>query len=169
MKPCQDHQETLLLDVYGELAPKERSAWERHLEVCEGCRQERERLLHLVHRLKETMPSPRVSPERASALADSIKRNLRGERKKRWWEKELWGLQNRLIPALAAVCLLIVAFGWFSLREYRPSLPFWEISNPNSEEQRIATDLELIKNLELLEEMDVIQKLVHVVNDRNDT
>ena len=167
MKPCQDHQETLLLDVYGELAPKERSAWERHLEGCKGCRQERERLLHLVQRLKETMPSPVLSPGRARVLADSIKRNLRGEQNKRWWKKELWGFHNRLIPALGAVCLLIVAFGLFSLREYRPA-SFRAIFDLNSEEQMIARDLDLVKNLELLEEMDVIQKLVRAVDERND-
>lgn len=166
MKPCQDHQESLLLDVYGELAPNERPAWERHLEVCEGCRQERERLLHLLQRLKETMPSPTLSPERASVLADSVKRNLKGEQKKTWWEKKLWGFSNRLIPALAAVCLVIAAVGWFSMREYRPSPSFRAISKLKSEEQMIAKDLELIKNLELLEEMDVIQKLVRVVDDR---
>ena len=27
MKACQDYQETLLLDVYGELTPTEREAW----------------------------------------------------------------------------------------------------------------------------------------------
>lgn len=168
MKPCQDHQETLLLDVHGELPPNERPAWKRHLEVCEACRQERERLLYLLWRVKETMPLPRISPERAHVLVDSIKRDVRGERKKSWWKKELWGFPNRLIPALAGVCLLIVAFGWFSLREYKPFSLFRAISSPHSEDQITAGDLELVKNLELLEEMDVIQKLVHVVDDRND-
>ena len=41
------------------------------------------------------------------------------------------------------------------------------VSNLQSEEQILVKDLDIIKNLELLEEMDTLQKLVHVV-DRGD-
>ena len=45
MKPCSDYQEMLLLDVYGELNPAERRAWENHLSTCEHCRKEKEQLV----------------------------------------------------------------------------------------------------------------------------
>lgn len=167
MKPCQDHQETLLLDVYGELAPGEREAWEKHLEACEGCRHERERLNQFLQQMKEVMPAPSLAPENAGALADSIIKGLKREKEKRWWKGRRWGIPNRLVPAIAVVCLLIVAFGWFSMREGETPSTFQTGRSLTSEQQMIAKDLEVIRNLELLEEMEVLEKLVQVVDERN--
>ena len=167
MKACQDHQETLLLDVYGELAPAERETWERHLAGCEGCRHERERLGKLLLQLKEAMPTPSLSPEKAGALVDSILKERQKEGEKRWWKGRLWRSPHRFVPAIAAVCLMIVVFGWFSLREIKTPSTFQNSSNVHSEQQMIARDLEVIRNLELLEEMEVLEKLVRVVDERN--
>ncbi len=167
MKPCQDFQETLLLDVYGELAPPAREAWERHLGVCEGCRGERERLHQFLRQLKEAMPAPSLTREKARALADSILKELETEGEKKWWKGRFWRFPNRLVPAIAAVCLVILVFGWLSMRKAK-TLPFFQAgTNLNSEQQMIAKDLEVIRNLELLEEMEVLEKLVRVVDERN--
>lgn len=164
MKPCPDHKETLWLDVYGELDPNERPAWEKHLETCEGCRQERKQLLRLLETVKAAMPSPALSREKAGALASSITRKLRGEREETWWQKRLIGIPHRLIPALAAASILIVAFGWFSIKGLRSPSSMRSISNLQSEEQILVKDLDIVKNLELLEEMDTLQKLVQAVD-----
>ena len=167
MKACQDHQETLLLDVYGELAPAERETWERHLAGCKGCLRERERLRQLLLQLKEAMPTPSLAPEKAGALADSILKDLQTEGEKRWWKGRWWGFPHRLVPAMAVVCLMIVVFGWFSVREIKTPSTFQTGKNLHSEQQMIARDLEVIRNLELLEEMEVLEKLVQVVDERN--
>lgn len=164
MKPCPDHKETLWLDVYGELDPNERPAWEKHLETCEGCRQERAQLFRLLQTMKVNMPSPELPPEKAEALARSITRNLRCAREETWWQKWLWGRPNRLIPALTAACILIVALGWFSLQGLRTPSSMRSISNLKSEEQILVKDSDIIKNLELLEEMDTLRKLVQLVD-----
>jgi hypothetical protein len=112
------------------------------------------------------MPTPAFSPANARALAGSIRRRLREEEKKTYWRNRLFGIPNRLIPALAAACLLIVAFGWFSLREPKaPTLP-QAVSDLQSEEKMLANDLDVIRNMELLEEMETLQKLVQVVDGR---
>lgn len=167
MKFCQDRQETLLLDVYDELAPHARSAWEAHLEACQGCRQERDRLRQLLQQMKEVMRSPTLSPEKAGALADSILEALKGERRGAWWQGKLWGFPSRLIPAVASVCLVIAAFAWFGMRETESPSTFQAKTDLHSEQQMIAKDLEVIRNLELLEEMEVLEKLVRVVDERN--
>jgi hypothetical protein len=149
MKPCDDHKETLWLDVYGELVAKDRPAWEKHLAGCE----------------EEAMPAPTLSPQESSALTDAIQRNVRKEREKIWWGKRPFGLPNRLIPVLAAACLVVVAIGWFTLRGLKTPSSIEVASELKTEEQVIAKDLEIIKNLELLEEMDVIQQLVRVVGN----
>ncbi len=167
MKPCQDQQETLLLDVYGELAPSEREEWERHLEACEGCCHERERLRQFLQQMKEVMPAPSLAPEKARALADSIIKGLKREKEKRWWRGRGWGIPKRLLPAIAAACLMILAFTWFSMREVEPPSTFRTGGGLTSDQQMIARDLEVIRNLELLEEMEVLEKLVQVVDERN--
>ena len=48
MKSCPNHQKTLWLDVYGELAAEERPAWERHLKICGSCRLERQKLVQML-------------------------------------------------------------------------------------------------------------------------
>ena len=164
MKPCPDYKETLWLDVYGELDPHEGPAWEKHLETCEGCRQERKQLLRLLQTVKANMPSPALSPEKAGALVSSITRKLGREREETWWRKRLLHIPNRLIPALAAACILMVALGWFSMKGLRSPSSLRSIPSLKSEEQILVKDLDIIKNLELLEEMDTLQKLVQVVD-----
>jgi predicted anti-sigma-YlaC factor YlaD len=167
VKACQDHQETLLLDVYGELTPTEREAWERHLKVCPDCRRERERLHQLLLQLKEATPAPYLSPEKAGAMAEAILQARQKEGEKRWWKGKLWGSPYRFVPVMAVVCLMIVVFGWFSLRQIKTPSSLQTDANLHSEQQMPAKDLEVIRNLELLEEMEVLEKLVRVVDERN--
>lgn len=167
MKPCQDHHETLLLDVYGDLAPGEREAWEKHLEACEGCRHERARLNQFLQQMKKAMPIPHLSPEKAEALAESIVKELQREKEERWWQGRFWGFPNRLLPAIATACVMILAFAWFSSREFEIPSTFRTGRRLTSEQKMMAKDLEVIRNLELLEEMEVLEKLVQVVDERN--
>jgi len=164
MKPCPEHEETLWLDVCGELDPNERPAWEKHLEVCENCRREREYLALMLQTVRVNTPSPILSREETLALASSIARKLREERKETWWRKRLFGIPNSLVPALTAACILIVALGWFSMKGLRsPS----SMTHLNSEERILAKDLDIIRNLDMLEEMDTLQRLVQVVDNGN--
>jgi len=167
MKACPNHQETLWLDVYGELDPVKRSVWEQHLETCAGCREERQRLLGLLDRVKDQMTPPQLPPKKASALSWSIKRGLREQQATPQWWKGLLGEPNRLIPSLVAVSLVFVALGWFTINKvYGPS-SLQKFSSPKSEEQMVVKDSEVINNLDLLEEMDTLRKLVQVVDNRD--
>ncbi|OPX36764.1 MAG: hypothetical protein B1H12_06440 [Desulfobacteraceae bacterium 4484_190.2] len=167
MKPCPNHQETLWLDVYGELDPIKRSAWERHLKTCTGCREERQRLLGLLDLVRDEMAPPQLSPKKASALSWSIKRGLREQRANARWWKGLLSMPNRFIPALAAVSLLIVALGWFAVSKVQSPSSIQNLADLKSEEQVMVKDLEVIDNLDFLEEMDTLRKLVQVVDNRD--
>jgi predicted anti-sigma-YlaC factor YlaD len=166
MEPCPDYKETLWLDVYGELDPNERPNWERHLEECEACREERKQLLGMIQTVKEAVPSPALSPEKAQAIASSIKRKMSNEREDVWQRKRLFGTANRLIPALATICLLIVALSWFSLQELKKPPAVQMISDLALEEQIISEDLDVIRNLELLQEMETLEKLVKFLDKK---
>jgi hypothetical protein len=124
-------------------------------------------LHQLLLQLKEAAPAPHLSREEAGAMAEAILKAYRKESEKRWWKEKLWGSPHRLVPAIAVACLMIVVFGWFSLREIKTPSTFQNGGNLHLEQQMIVGDLEVIRNMELLEEMEVLEKLVHVVDERN--
>jgi hypothetical protein len=116
--------------------------------------------------MKEIIPTPELSPMQSRELTDAITRKLGEKQKKSWWQK--WDLTGgyRLIPALAAACLIIVALGWFSLKVLNDSPSSQPIVGQNGGSSLITEDMEVIENLEFLEEMDILDKLVERVDNR---
>lgn len=160
MKPCPDYKEILWLDVYGELNPHQHPAWEKHLQNCEACRQERKRILELIQIVKTTMTSPSLAPDPTDALASSIAQKIRNESEEMTWKRRVLIKPHKLIPALVMAFFLIVALGWFSLKGIRNFTSVQRVPDLALEEQVSSEDLDIIKNLELLREMEVLEKLV---------
>ena len=170
MKHCDKWQETLWLDVHGELSPQDRLKWEKHLEVCRPCYQERAQLLHLLKNVNDAMPEPSISHEDAGVLYNAITGRLKEEhRGKNRWRKWMFEGHIKPIYAFAACCLLIVAFGWFGLKGSKQTNRVKAISDSGAKEQLIATDMDLLENLKLLEEMDTLEKLDQVMGKRGTT
>jgi len=168
MKPCPDRHETILLAAYGELDPEQRQDWENHRTACPGCRGEYEALLRLLGRIKESMSVPVLSEKRAGSMLRSVKRGLRKERQKPSWWKEWLVRPNRLVPALATACLVLITFGWFGTNLIQSPDTDREALGPTVENEAVLKDLEIIKNIEFLEELDTLQELVTVL-DRNES
>jgi hypothetical protein len=170
MKHCDKWQEILWLDVHGELSPQVRLKWEKHLEECRPCYQERTRLLQLLKNVSETMPEPSLSHEDAGVLYHAIAGRLKEEhRDKNRWRKWMFEGHIKPIYALAACCLLIVAFGWFGLKGSQQTTRVGTISTLGAKEQLIVTDRDLLENLDLLEEMDTLERLDQVIGKRETT
>ena len=165
MKACPDRYESLLLDVYGELDPVERPLLEQHLASCLGCRDERQYLLRLLDRIREEMPARELSADKARVMSLSVRRGLVEEKGSLPWWKGLFVSPTRLIPALAAACLVVVSVGWFSLKTLQgPVLE--QRRNLNPEKQMIQNDFEVISNLDFLQDLDVVNELVRVVDEK---
>lgn len=164
MKPCADRHEMIRLAAYGELDPEQRQDWEQHRTVCVGCRGEYEALLRFIVRIKESMPVPELSEERASSMLWSVKRGLREDRGKSSGWREWLVRPNRLVPALATACLVLITFGWFGMDLIQSPDTDRDALGPSVENQVVLKDLEVIKNIEFLEEMDTIQELVTVLD-----
>jgi anti-sigma factor RsiW len=167
MKPCTHYQDTLLLDVYGELKPQERPEWEKHLEHCEPCRVERERLLILVRTVKATVSSPHLALKKTEGLPRAIQRAWREGLDQKANRKKWWDVPVRFAPALAAACLVIAAASWFSFKELRQADLTPKGRGVVLEEHLASEDLEVVKNLDLLEEMENVEKLVDLLDRRN--
>jgi predicted anti-sigma-YlaC factor YlaD len=160
MKPCSDYQAMLLLDVYGELNPAERRAWENHLSTCEHCRKEKEQLLQLLQTIKTALPAPTLSPDKIAEHVRSIQWKLREEANLPWWRKVRFHLPYRLVPALTTACLLLIIASWFGVKEFRKVGLLPTSPQTTSEEQINRNDLEVVENLDFLKEMEDVKKLV---------
>ena len=166
MNGCPDRYETILLDIYGELDSSQRSSLVQHLANCRGCREEHQKVLQLFEQIRGGFPPVLLSEGKAKTLSSSIKRKLLEEKVHRpFWKGFL--SPSSLIPALAAACIVIVSVGWFSLRmvSHSPSQDL-QARNAIQEEQVSPNDMEVISNLDLLEELDVLKILVHVVDGK---
>ena len=162
MKACPDRQEILCLDVHGELSPEMHLGLQKHLESCAGCREERSRLLKMLQRVREAIPTPGLPSEAANRFCWAVKNDMNGLEGKRGGRS--WLSPKRLLPALSGVALLVMAVGWFTMKGLHGPPMVSKSSNLLHEDNVMAKDLDLIKNLKLLEEMDALQKLVQVVD-----
>jgi anti-sigma factor RsiW len=165
VKVCADWREKLLLDVHGELPASEQPAWQRHLETCPVCHEERQELMGLLKAMREAMSTPGVSPEHARALRESVTMGWHAKRVSGWWRGLIFGLSLRPVPALVAAGFLLAALGWLGLHEFRGTSH--TVRGPEASKQVRISDLEVIENLDLLEHLDDVERIVRVVDHRN--
>jgi anti-sigma factor RsiW len=165
VKSCTDRRETLLLDIHGELSASEQTAWQRHIETCPGCRQDRQELVWLLKAAKEAMPAPALSPEHAKAFRESVTMCWRATRARVWSRGPFFGMSFARLPALVAAGFLLVVVSWFGLQGLRSTSHI--LRGPEAPKRVMASDAEVIENLDLLEHIDDIERIVQVVDHRN--
>jgi len=165
VKVCTDQRERLLLDIHGELPASEQAGWQRHLDACSGCRQEQQKILRLLDSAREAMPVPKLAPERANSLRESVMMHWQARRSRVWWRGQLFGMSLRPVPALVATGFLLVGLGWFGLQELRNTSD--TLRAPEASKQVVVSDAEVIENLDLLEHLDDIERVVRVVDHRD--
>lgn len=166
MKSCSRYQERVWMDIHGELESEFHSDLEKHMETCTECSHEHEDLKLFVKKVKSAVPSPVLSTEEKRTMSRAIMQELRKEQEMPAWRKWIQYPSGIRIPALVTACLVLIIFGWFGTQEHKADGPVKTASNLNLEDQLIIKDFNVINNLELLEEMDALEKLVNVVDQR---
>lgn len=170
MQACEHLIENLTLYVYGELDPATGTKVADHLQNCEGCRNEYRRLSSVLDKIREASVSPQLSPLQARSMAAEISRTLKAGTRRTWWHQYLTLLPARLAPTVAiagALVLTVAVIGYLGLNRTPDTVTVSQ--NQNEELMLSDKDLEILDNLELLKEMDAIQKLSRVVNPDGET
>ena len=164
MPACPQHQETLWLDVYDELAASARGGWEAHLAGCEGCREEKVRMAKLLGTVKDAMQPPAMETPVANEMVRAIRRKLSPASHTPWWRPRMFGRPLGLVPAMAAFALLIMTVGVLSYRTLNSPSELTASAPGDTPTQVITADIELLKHMDLLRELDAVQKLVQVID-----
>jgi anti-sigma factor RsiW len=160
MQTCRNHNETLMLDVLDELTdPRVRREWEGHLASCSGCRTEKARMLHLLGQVRASGTPPELSDAEAQRMTGAVSREIRN----RPGRVSRTGWSFRLVPALAAAGALIITVmaGYWLQGSFFGS---GRLADLTAESQLEAPDLDVVKHLDLLRDMDTIEKLIQIVD-----
>jgi len=165
MEACHDQQKNLVLYVYDELDSNSGIEIENHLSRCKFCRSEYQQLLSLLGNIRDAVSSPELSPKQVNSLVGNIKWELRDRKKDKWWRRYLDFRPAYMIPAIAAACMIIITAGIIGYVKNNNTNEVQPVAVQQNEELMLSdTDLEIVKNLEFLKEMDAIQKLSQVVD-----
>ena len=169
MEACHNQKKKLVLYVYGELDSNSGKEIENHLARCKFCRSEYQQLLSLLGNIKEAVASPELSPKHVKSLVANIKWKLNDRQKEKWWRRYLDFRPAHMIAAIATACILIIAAGIIGYVKINDTSEFQPVAVQKNEELMLSdTDLEIVKNLEFLKEMNAIQKLSQVVDLNGD-
>ncbi len=82
-----------------------------------------------------------------------------------WWRGLFFGMSLRPVPVLVAAGFLLAVLGWFGLQGLRNTSD--ALRGPEGPKQVMVSDEDVIENLDLLEHIDDVERIVQVVDDRD--
>lgn len=167
MKSCAEYKEILFLDIYGELDSVTRSKWKAHLSECEICKQEYTGMLSLVGKVKGVMTPPPLPEADSQSMIRAVRAEMiqgEGIRSKPGRLRRSW----RLSPAIATACVFAAIISIWSVGSFDSHLDKDRGAGKDYSQGVRVEDLEIIKNLDLLKQMDSVEKLVHALDEPDD-
>jgi hypothetical protein len=153
---CQIFEADLVLFHYGELEESACQSVETHLKSCTACRDS-------LGEMKNLMPMTVARDEPPAPFWSDYSRELRAKldtvaAKPSWWESILSWMRPIPMPALAAFAVVLLAVTFTVGKKY------WDTPNAPDDDEVIALmstdqDLDLLKNLEILDALDVLEAM----------
>lgn len=167
MSVCPPYRDTLILDILAELDPRRQDEWQQHLAGCPGCRAEKEAARNALDLARTAYEPPSLGDADAAVMRRQVIQTLTGKSKSRSPQK-LFFLSRGFVSAFAATCVLLImiGFGTFDLFD-RPATN-QDTSLALIQEQVPADEIAIITHMDLLNNLDALNKIAKVV-DQSDT
>jgi hypothetical protein len=141
-----------------------RNAWQDHLDGCPVCRTERDTLAKVLKTVKTAHIRPALNETDASVMRNRVIKALTdGASTRRDWWKSFFSVRS-FAPALAAACVLVIALGLVTSKlltgpEIEPAAHLSLL-----QEQLPADDIAIVTNLDLLYNLDNLNKLAKAID-----
>lgn len=164
MKDKHIPEQTLIEAAHGLLSGRSRAELDEHIAACPDCRDRLDRLQRTVDLVRRARPAPRLDPARARAMRRAVADQV-GRRSGRGLSGLGAWLSKPTYVAAAAACLIAVV-AWWGVDRLQDPGPMIMTAQSSLTAPVDKVDVELLENLEILEEMDVIKKVVQVVDHR---
>jgi hypothetical protein len=155
--PCKDLEQDLVLLHYGDLGEVERDAAQRHVKACAGCAaylDELDKLLPLT--IKSDAPEHSFWNDYSRELRQKL--DAAAERKFGWQSLAVL-FRPRLISAFAGAAVIAVALVLTLDRGVRPFADLSRDEEAILEVMPLAENLEFFKNMELLDDLDLLENM----------
>ena len=162
MISCSKAQELLIKQTVDALEEPESLAVQAHLEICPECRLEKEQLHGLLNRAREQTRPKRLNRAEAEGLMDAVTARLAQDSRPAKATPRLLKRPMILIPA-AAACASLAAALILTFQVNRTNVHDGISLKQSAQLQE--PDLEVIQNLDLLQDLETIQKLVSITHD----
>ncbi len=142
MEVTHCHTEDLLLYYYGELVGQRRRELAEHLDACESCSKEWQRLQRILDGM--TLPTIELGSVEIQRFAARVAERAQRPGRSKFW---LWG---GVLTASVVLALTLMA---------RPPGIVPGQGTSLVADAAMVQDLDLLQNMELLEELDLLQGL----------
>ena len=153
-----------MLDIFGELNQNHRDAWKRHLSSCPDCTSEKYAITQTLKIAKTTLDATPLGDVEAAAMRERVIRDLTIGTKNPRERKQAFFFSRAFIPALASACVLLIALGFFTSKFLTGQGINKSTRLTALQEQLPADDLAIINNLDLLSDLDALNKLARVID-----
>jgi len=164
MSACPHHKETLMLDIFGELNQSFKASLEQHLSSCPDCAIEKDAITQTLTIAKTALDAPPLGEVEAAAMRERVIRDLAIGAKNPPKRKQPFFFSRAFIPTLASASVLLIALGFMASK----LLTGPEINQSTRltvlQEQLPADDLAIINNLDLLTNLDALDKLARAID-----
>jgi len=157
MKECiytpEKRDELIILALTGELPSEARASLLKHIESCEACRERFAKISRFDKELKSLAEPEPLSLWEITKITNAIYRS-----------KQLSIFPKTILKLLAVgLCAVMLTFaGWWKIHQYtKPPLQITTIQGEAISQE----DLNVITHLDMLEELDDIEKLAKILDE----
>lgn len=163
MKACSKYKKLLLAELHGLLDDRQLEHLQEHLRECPACRKEKQALYHLKQGIYDLGFPGEYEFKDIKETVTTVRKRLNRKIAPRTASFSKFIPRRLLIPIAVSSAILILAFGLVYQTNIQSSPK--QLQLVDQKNNFPAKDIKVIENLELLEDMELIHKLVTITSE----